>query len=253
MSSDCLHIWPRHNFMLIGLPNPDKTFTCTLFAPWEGKEGLNELNNENNIKNFFHKYFSDFIKLCPNYIEQCLHHPNSPLIYTNLKPWNFENKILILGDAAHAVVPFYGQGMNSAFEDCVLLDELMDKYENNIHQVFEQFSLIRQPSTDALCELSLQNYVEMRSLTAQTWFVYKKKLESMLNYCSPTLWMPLYSMVSFTRIPYDIAAKRAIKQDQMLSIILSGILLSGTLSSAYFIRKYDGVNKSKQFISKFWK
>merc|ERR1712060_577968 len=136
--------------------------------------------------------------------EQCLLNPSSPLAYINVSRWNYQDKICLLGDAAHAIVPFYGQGMNAAFEDCLILHNMMKSYDlNDIGDAFEAFSAHRQPSTAALSQLSLQNYVEMRSLTAKKWFVYKKMLEKQLNYYMPSIWRPIYSMVSFSRTPYN--------------------------------------------------
>ncbi|ETO20720.1 kynurenine 3-monooxygenase [Reticulomyxa filosa] len=184
MPENYLHIWPRHQFMLIGLPNPDKSFTCTLFAPFESdcKEGLDDLTTKEAIVRYFEKHFPDFVKLCPDYVEQCLENPSSPLAHVHLNPWHFKDKVVVMGDAAHAVVPFYGQGMNCCLEDCVIFDELLEKHNNDIKTVFHEFSRLRQPSTEGLAHLSLENYVEMRSLTAQRWFVYKKKLEQ-VNFC----------------------------------------------------------------------
>eukprot|EP01084_Bolivina_argentea_P091526 164762_1 len=249
--SNYLHIWPKHEFMLIGLPNPDKTFTCTLFAPWNV---LETLNNEINIKTFFQKHFPDFIDLCPNYIEQCLANPSSPLAYVNLNKWNYKNKILLLGDAAHAIVPFYGQGMNAGFEDCLILynmlKEKLEKSNNglndmNIEKIFTEFSDHRQPSVWALSKLSLQNYVEMRSLTAKQWFIYKKKLEKMLNWYAPSLWKPIYSMVAFSTIPYNDALKRAKKQDAFLSFALPATAIAAVSSVVAISYKYDIYKKIK--------
>merc|ERR1719474_42101 len=219
-----LHIWPKHEFMIIGLPNPDKTFTCTLFAPWKILESLND---KESIESFFTEHFADFIPLCPDYVSQCLLNPSSPLAYINVSRWNYKDKLCLLGDAAHAIVPFYGQGMNAALEDCLILYERMKEAmsggDMDLEEVFDGFSAHRQPSTEALSQLSLQNYVEMRSLTAKRWFVYKKKLEKVLNYYAPTMWRPLYSMVAFSRTPYNEASQRAKTQDRYLSVALSSL------------------------------
>eukprot|EP01084_Bolivina_argentea_P115244 204969_1 len=247
MDEHYLHIWPKHEFMLISLPNPDKTFTCTLFAPWNVLETLSEAQS---IERFFQEHFPDFIDVCPNYVNQCLTNPSSPLAHIHLSKWNCKDKILLLGDAAHAIVPFYGQGMNAGFEDCLILYNLMkDKYHEKfgIEALFDMFSKTRQPATEALSHLSLQNYVEMRSLTAKQWFVYKKKLEKTLNYYAPELWKPIYSMVSFSRIPYDEALVRAKKQDKYLSMALTGGFVAGAATMVAAAFKYDafGVVKSK--------
>ena len=259
MPPNYLHIWPKHEFMLIGLPNPDKTFTCTLFAPWHV---LETLNDEENIEEFFSKNFPDFIDLCPNYIDQCLKNPSSPLAYINLSKWNYKNKILLLGDAAHAIVPFYGQGMNAGLEDCLILYKMIQQQLNgdladdgindiDLEGLFTRFSDHRQPSCHALSKLSLQNYVEMRSLTAKQWFVVKKKLERMLNYYAPTMWRPIYSMVAFSTTPYDEALERAKKQDRYLTVALSSAALVSVTTLAMMASKYDvfGRLKAKYFES----
>eukprot|EP00484_Ammonia_sp_Unknown_P023800 CAMPEP_0197034078 /NCGR_PEP_ID=MMETSP1384-20130603/12282_1 /TAXON_ID=29189 /ORGANISM="Ammonia sp." /LENGTH=514 /DNA_ID=CAMNT_0042463957 /DNA_START=10 /DNA_END=1554 /DNA_ORIENTATION=- len=247
-----LHIWPKHEFMLIGLPNPDKTFTCTLFAPWSMLESL---TNEAVIESFFKSNFPDFIGLCPNYIEQCLKNPSSPLAHIDLSKWNYKNKILLLGDAAHAIVPFYGQGMNAGLEDCLILYRMLKENglnDGNVQQnmdvvgnVFDEFSRHRQPSTAALSKLSLQNYVEMRSLTAKQWFVYKKKFEKALNYYAPTVWRPIYSMVAFSTTPYNEAIERAEKQDRYLSVALTSTAILSVASLAMLASRYNAVGMVK--------
>merc|ERR1712228_813114 len=220
------------------------TFTCTLFAPWTV---LETLNNRQSIQQFFECNFPDFICLCPNYIDQCLKNPASPLAYINLSRWNYKNKICVLGDAAHAIVPFYGQGMNAAFEDCLILYNMMKQYDDMdvIGNAFEGFSAHRQPSTAALSQLSLQNYVEMRSLTAKKWFVYKKMLEKKLNLYLPNVWKPIYSMVAFSTIPYNDAMRRAKKQDQWLSVALSASAIASVASIVTIALRYGVIDAIK--------
>jgi len=254
MPPNYLHIWPKHEFMIIGLPNPDKTFTCTLFAPWDILEALCD---RGSIERFFKAHFADFTPLCPDYVEQCLLNPSSPLAHVHLSRWNFKGKLCLLGDAAHGIVPFYGQGMNAAFESCLILferlKESVDGGHLDLEQVFDGFSADRQPSTAALSRLSLQNYVEMRSLTAKKWFVYKKKLEKVLNYYAPNLWRPLYSMVAFSRTPYHEAQERAKKQDRILTVALSGTAIATAASAVLAAQKYDAVGRIQSAVSKHGK
>eukprot|EP01083_Nonionella_stella_P055202 145693_1 len=230
MDPNYLHIWPCDDFMLIALPNPDKTFTCTLFAPYEGKNGfkdldshsiLHETSQSNRIRKYFQQNFPSAISLIPDFLRQFLSNPTSPLMQINLAPWHLEDKVCVLGDAAHAIVPFYGQGMNSGFEDCLIMSELIDKHKSDIGKIFSEFSRTRRPAADTLAELSNRNYVEMRSLTAKRWFIWKKIFEQFLNRHFPLLWIPLYSMVTFSRIPYDEAEKKSKGQDRWLLRIAS--------------------------------
>lgn len=219
---EALHIWPRHEFMLIALPNPDKSFTCTLFAPFEGEDGLDTLTTPERVNTYFNKYFADAVPLMPTLVDDCLHHPSSALITIRCQPWNYKDKIVLIGDAAHAVVPFYGQGMNSGFEDAVVFDEVWEKCHGVSEQAIPLFSDVRQPTGNAIADLSLQNYVEMRSHTAMPWFKMKKTLDLLLHKIYPT-WVPLYTMVAFTRTPYHHAIAKAKKQDRALVGMLLGV------------------------------
>lgn len=213
-----LHIWPRHNFMLIALPNPDKSFTCTLFAPFEGNEGLDVLSASSDkvIQAYFDTHFPDVTDKIPHLVQQFRESPNSPLITVKCKPWNFEDKAVLIGDAAHAVVPFYGQGMNAGFEDCLLFDEIWEEFHGDVGKVLKMFSDRRQPSADGLAYLSLQNYKEMSSLTVSNVFLLKSRVDKFLHYLFPKYWLPLYSMVAFSRIPYHKAIERAKHQEFIL-------------------------------------
>jgi len=220
---NALHIWPRHHFMLIALPNPDKTFTCTLFAPFEGDYGLESVRTKEQCRDYFNHFFPDVVPLMPRLADEFFENPNSPLITVRCNPWVHEDRVALLGDAAHASVPFYGQGMNCAFEDCLVFDEIYESLEGDPTKVLPEFNRIRQPIGDAIADLSLQNYDEMASKTASVWFLAKRRLELMLYRLFPHSWIPLYNMVTFTRIPYHEAIVRARRQDRILAFSIGAL------------------------------
>ena len=177
---NCLHIWPRKDFMIIALPNPDKTFTCTLFLSWEGKEGLDYLEKkatDTEILEFMMREFGDLVPLVPDLLQQWHANPASALINMRCDPWIFEDKIVLIGDSAHATLPFFGQGMNCAFEDARSLDILYGKHNGDLKLTLQEYSATRQKAGDALQELSQENYVEMSYTSSLWWFQAKKKIE----------------------------------------------------------------------------
>jgi kynurenine 3-monooxygenase len=216
MEKNALHIWPRGAYMLIALPNLDGSFTCTLFFPNEGENSFATLNTDEKIKDFFEKNFNDALNLLPNLIEDFKQNPVGVLGTVRCNPWHFEDKLLLLGDAAHAIVPFYGQGMNCSFEDCVLLDDLIEKYEGNWQQIFEIFNQIRPKDTNAIADLALENFYEMRDGTAEPAFLRKRQLENILEN-KYTDYHSKYSLVTFQPdVPYSEAHQKGNFQDQYL-------------------------------------
>lgn len=219
MEADGLHIWPRGNFMLMALPNPDKTFTCTLFGPFEGANGLNELDSDDKVLAFFNKHFPDVVPLLPNLLEDWNAHPVSSLVMTKCDPWNDEGRVALMGDAAHAIVPFYGQGMNSGMEDCTVLNELMGQ-GLDWDTMLARYTELRKPAGDAILDLALQNYIEMRDLTGDPIFLKQKALERRLQQAHPDQWLPLYSQVTFSHIPYQNALAEGKRQQRVMKQIL---------------------------------
>jgi len=219
MSPDALHIWPRGGFMLIALPNLDKSFTCTLFLPYQGENSFADLQSGEDVIQFFQRHFPDTLPLMPNFEEEYLRNPVADLVTIRCFPWTYNGRQVLLGDAAHAIVPFYGQGMNAAFEDCRIFSELLAEEKDSFHLV-KQFQELRKPDGDAIADLALQNFVEMRDLVADDRFVERKKIEAELHRRYPHYWIPLYSMVTFSDLRYSEALQIGRKQDAIMQQVM---------------------------------
>jgi len=227
LEKNALHIWPRESYMLIALPNPDGSFTCTLFFPFEGMLSFNSLKTENDAKRFLKETFSDVFDLMPMAVEVFMSSPPSSLVTVKCFPWA-KNKTLLIGDAAHAIVPFYGQGMNAGFEDCRVLNDLLD-HASDWPNLFNEFQKLRKPDTDAIAQLALDNFVEMRDLVADEKFLLRKKIEARLNQLFPEKWIPLYSMVTFNdNIRYSDALATGQKQKRIMDEVMQRINIETT-------------------------
>lgn len=220
LEQNALHIWPRNSYMLIALPNPDGSFTCTLFFPFEGIPSFASLNTKEKVLTFFREQFPDALALMPDLEREFFAHPTGSLITIKCFPWSYKNKVLMLGDASHAIVPFFGQGMNSGFEDCTVLNELMEVYQN-FEVLFKAFEQSRKPNTDAIAELAYENFIEMRDKVADPKFLFRKKVEKMLNEHYPEQFIPKYSMVTFSDIPYSEALEAGKRQDAFFEKLLA--------------------------------
>src|SRR5881392_3942061 len=225
MEKNALHIWPRRSFMMIALPNPDGSFTCTLFWEFEGPRSFATTKTDDEVCDFFREEFPDAVPLMPALLEDFKQNATGSLVTIRCGPWFYKDKVALVGDAAHAVVPFYGQGMNAAFEDCVVLDECLKKFPENHERAFREYFSRRKENTDALADLAIGNFIEMRDKTAAKTFRAKKKLDHFLEAALPGIYLPLYTMVTFTRIPYATAAKRAQTQDAIVYTALGLITL----------------------------
>lgn len=220
MEREALHIWPRGHYMLIALPNPDGTFTCTLFFPNEGVPSFESLKSAQEAREFFKEEFPDALAMMPNFDEEWNENPDSSLVIIRSYPWKIGNTT-ILGDASHAIVPFYGQGMNSGFEDCDILGQLMDQDLENWDEILDAFQKERKPNADAIADLAMRNFIEMRDLTADPVFLLRKKIENRFSTKYPQKWLPLYSMVTFSHIPYHKALELGKKHDAIMHEIMS--------------------------------
>ena len=205
---NALHIWPRKNFMLIALPNMDGSFTCTLFFQFDGPVSFSSVRTEADIEHFFKEYFPDVIPLMPTYKEDFSLNPTASLVTVRCFPWTYQDKACLIGDAAHAIVPFFGQGMNCGFEDCTVLNELMDLHGDDWKKILPAFELSRKPNADAIADLALNNFVEMRDLVADPDFLARKNIEKLIAASFPGRFISPYQMVSFTHIPYAEALRK---------------------------------------------
>jgi kynurenine 3-monooxygenase len=223
MERNALHIWPRGEYMLIALPNADGSFTATLFLPNRGEESFEALKTPDDVHALFSRRFADAIPLIPDLVSDCFGNPTGHLETIHCRPWFFEDHALILGDAAHAIVPFHGQGANAAFEDCAALDECLAQAERPSNkadrpwtEIFAEFDSLRRPNTDAIAEMALENYVEMRSTVREPLFQLKKEISFRLEERHPGRFIPRYSMVMFHSIPYSEAQRRGRIQEGLL-------------------------------------
>ena len=221
MEVNALHIWPRKDYMMIALPNLDKTFTCTLFFPFNGEMSFDNLNTKEKVAAFFTKNFADAVPLMPTYLEDFFANPTSSLVTIKCFPWVREDKFALIGDAAHAIVPFFGQGMNCGFEDCRILNELIDKHSENWTAILEEYQTLRKPDADAIADLAVNNFTEMRDKTGNPVFLLQKKIEANLHNKYPEKWIPAYSQVTFSpHIRYSEALHRGQKQEAIMQEIM---------------------------------
>lgn len=214
------HIWPRGDYMLIALPNLDGSFTCTLFMPFEGENSFASLTTREAVTKFFEKNLPDTVDVIPKLTEDFFRNPTSTLVTMKCYPWTYEDKIALIGDACHAIVPFYGQGMNAGFEDISVLNDLMEEFGDDWKTIFEQYQVQRKPNADAIAELSYRNFMEMSSKTADDKFLLQKKIEKRFSQKYPEKWMPLYSRVTFSHRPYTEALAIGDKQKSIMDEVM---------------------------------
>jgi len=224
LDKNSLHIWPRGSFMMIALPNAGGDFTCTLFlSNNKGEHNFSKLTTTAAVSNFFNDLFPDAVPNMPTLLDDFFNNPTGRLLTVKCFPWNIGGKALLMGDAAHAVVPFFGQGMNCCFEDCFYFNELVGKYGGDWEKVFGEFTNLRKEDADAIADLAIENFVEMRDLVAHKDFILKKKADVLLEQRYPDSFISKYSMVTFHHIPYSKAMKRGQIQDRILMEICSKI------------------------------
>ncbi|NCF16587.1 MAG: kynurenine 3-monooxygenase [Gammaproteobacteria bacterium] len=221
LEKNALHIWPRKDFMLIALPNPDGTFTCTMFLNFAGDPSFGSLHERPAVKAFFETNFADAVEYLEDPVDVFLERTASPLFLVQVFPWSFNRKVGLIGDAAHAIVPFYGQGMNCGFEDCAELNRLIDVHDHNWDAIFPAYENARKPNGDAIAELSKRNFIEMSDLSGDRRFQVRKMIEAKFSARFPELWTPLYSMVTFSPdIPYAEALRIGDEQNRVMDIIM---------------------------------
>jgi kynurenine 3-monooxygenase len=220
---NALHIWPRGAYMLIALPNVDGTFACILFLPHQGRESFASLDTREKALHFFQERFADAVPLMPQLQENYAGNPVGSMVTVKCAPWQVDGKVLLLGDAAHAIVPFFGQGMNCAFEDCSVFLELLDQHGPHWPKLFQEFERARKGNTDSIADMALENFIEMRDRVADPRFLFRKKVELALEAKYPRHFVPKYAMVTFHRVPYSVAFSRGKIQDRLLAELCDSI------------------------------
>jgi len=221
LEKNALHIWPRGNYMLIALPNIDGSFTCTLFFPFEGDPSFKSLDTNEKVRSFFDATFSDASKLMPTLEHDFFNNPTASLVTVKCFPWIRGDKFALIGDAAHAIVPFFGQGMNCGFEDCSVLNGLIDKHSEHWEAILLEYQALRKPDADAIADLALNNFVEMRDKVADPKFLLQKKIEAKISAKYPGKWLPAYSQVTFSpHIRYSDALKSGIRQESIMQKVM---------------------------------
>ncbi|MBC7410962.1 MAG: FAD-dependent monooxygenase [Bacteroidia bacterium] len=221
VEKEALHIWPRGKYMMIALPNLDGSFTCTLFFPFEGAPSFNSLQTREQVTQFFNEQFADAVAIMPELVDEYMRNHNSPLVTIKCAPWTMHDKFALMGDAAHALVPFFGQGMNCGFEDVRVFDELIDKHNENFTEVLKEYQTLRKPDADAIADMALNNFREMSELSADPMFQLQKKIEININAKYPEVWIPAYSLVTFSpQVRYSEALQRGQQQQRIMDTIL---------------------------------
>ncbi len=219
MEKGALHIWPRQRYMLIALPNTDGSFTCTLFLPFEGEISFEKLQTEADVQAFFEEHFADAVPRMPGLLHDFFANPTASLITTHISRWHYGKKSVLIGDAAHAIVPFYGQGMNAGFEDVTVLTGLLDEYGEDWDRLLPHYQRLRKPAGDAVARLALLNFEEMRDKVADPAFLERKRLEKELGLRYPDRFVSVYELVSFSHTPYDAVISCIAAQDKLLDRI----------------------------------
>ncbi len=221
MEKNALHIWPRGNYMLIALPNTDASFTCTLFFPFEGEPSFETLNTKEKLGLFFRETFPDAVPMMPTLEDEFFANPTSSLVTIRCYPWVLEDRFALIGDAAHGIVPFFGQGMNCGFEDCSVLDNLIGKYGDDWMAILSIYQELRKPDGDAIAEMALNNFIEMRDKVSDPRFLLQKKMEARFHEKYPDQWIPAYSQVTFNpQIRYSEALRNAARQEAIMQEIM---------------------------------
>lgn len=228
MEPEALHIWPRESFMLIALPNPDKTFTCTLFLPFEGPNSFETLSTEAEVSAFVETHFPDLPALAPDYVQEFFDNPTGVLSTLRCDPWHVSDQLLLIGDASHAIVPFFGQGMNAAFEDCTLLMQALQAHtrpgqRTGVDTAFASFYTQRKPNAEAIADMALENFIEMRDTVADPQFLLQKRVATELERRYPGQFASRYHLVSFQRVPYTEAYARGLQQKALLQTLCKDI------------------------------
>lgn len=220
LDAHSFHIWPRGSFMFIAMPNLDGSFTCTLFMPFEGEVSFESIKTKEEAQHFFKVNFPSVDQEIENLAEDFFKNPTSAMVTMKCYPWTYWDKVALVGDSAHAIVPFYGQGMNAGFEDIYILNEIIKKHGDDWESIFQEYQKERKPNADAIAELSYRNFVEMSSKTADPRFLLQKKIEKRFAKKHPDKWIPLYSRVTFSDRPYSEALAIGDQQEKIMQDVM---------------------------------
>lgn len=234
-----LHIWPRHSYMLIGFPNTDGSFTCSLHIPFEGPLSFASIRTESDLLGFFHDSFPDAVRLLPRLTEDFFEHPANSMVTVKCSPWSYRDRVVLVGDAAHSIYPSYGQGANAGFEDCVALDECLLKGGDDRAEALREYEARRRPNTDAIADLCVEHFVELRDLVGDPGFLLRKEVERRLNLRHPDKYKDLYSMITFTCMSYTEALRVDREQRTLVDHILGVEDIRQRLDSTEAARLFD--------------
>ena len=246
LEKHALHVWPRGACMLMGIPNLDGSFALTYIMPFSGRPAFNSTTSETELLAYFNAQFRDVIPLIGPFLGEYLKAPPAMFPTTKVSPWHYRGNVLLIGDACHTVTPFYGQGMNAAFEDCVVLDECLSRNGENVEAAFEQFQELRKRHTDALADLSIQNFLELRDKVRSPVLLARKKMDSLLHKLFQDSWMPLYTLISHTTIPYADALdryERQCRRGRLLGLDIALATVAGCIYGDQVIRSWFGNEK----------
>ncbi|HWM03300.1 MAG TPA: NAD(P)/FAD-dependent oxidoreductase [Actinophytocola sp.] len=234
---EALHLWSGRSGLVVAHPNYDGTLTATVFLPFEGEDSFAELSTAARVRHLFAEQFADLADLVPDLVDQFLAHPVGNLVTIRTAPWQHDGRVVLIGDAAHAVYPFYGQGMNAAFEDCSVLDACLAEHTDDIAAALREFERRRRRHTDVLARLSKENFLELRDGMRSPLFLARKKADLLLHKVFPRSWVPLYTMIAHTTTPYGEALARARRQDRALVAAAATLpVLAGALLARLAIR-----------------
>jgi kynurenine 3-monooxygenase len=216
-----LHMWPRGRYVLLGFPNTDGSFTCSLHMPFEGTPSYSSIRTPADVRAFFRAEFPDVADEIPNLEEDYFVYPPNPMLTIRCAPWTFEGKVALIGDAAHVLFPYYGQGANAGFEDCELLMNCLEKHDDNWQAAFQEYEQIRKPNMDAIADMCAEHYVELRDLVGDSQFLLRKSVERKVNQMYPEKYVPLYSMIAFSSMPYCEALRRDQVQRRIIDQLIA--------------------------------
>jgi len=232
LDRNVLHVWPRGDYLLLAMANMNNSLTVTCILPFYGETSLDSLTHKSDVNAFFENYFSDALPLCPALVDDFVNGQAAALLTTSTSHWYHDDRVVLLGDAVHTMTPFYGQGMNAAFEDCLVLNQCIGRHPNDWQAVFGEYQSLRKPHTDAIGELSVKNFIELRDKVRLPIVAVHKKIDFIMHRLFPTKWVPLYTMISHTAMPYADAVEKARRQDRVFKWL--GVDALCQLGSAFF-------------------